>query len=254
MILRGGSKITKRLARSVLTVYIHYKVAKNYHLTSASGFPIVVGGQWWLVTARHVVELIAELKKANQLNRVMLGDAWVGLDGKGYQAQPPLEVDHPVEIGDDLNSIDLAAFKIRPLLVSSLKAGNTIAVAESNWRQVPKHFKNYYLLGFPGELMKKTPSSGAPTEIEAKRCLMRLKKIPTADGRFHASICDGPKSGIMVSKIEGVSGGPIFGAKRFNNGVRIWVIAVQSSWDKSKKKVTGDYLVNLGDKLLKMQS
>jgi hypothetical protein len=246
----------------VVTILVYQRHKSEIVNWNASGFPIAVNGHWWLATAGHVINDLRELTKSGALKQITLCDAWTSPSGVGHPIPFPTSPEHWIVLGNDVDVLDLGAIRLGPLMVENLKQGKIEVVPERDWRNVPTEFDHYFLLGAPGEMIKREPISGIPTVMSIARGVFRLTKVArpdvakvTSHERFYGRISQGdPEATVTLDGIEGVSGGPVFGGKNVPGGVRMWTIAVQSAWMRDARTITADYLVTLGQALAAIDS
>jgi hypothetical protein len=149
-------------------------------------------------------------------------------------------------LGVDFGVIFLRNHDSHLLLANKLEP-----VDKANWVNVPDTFGHYYLLGLPGESVRQD-GQGLWT-VEPK--LIQIKNLiekpacyqENSDPMFYGVV--DPDS--EVKSIKGMSGGPILGLKRNDDGSgRYWFIAVQSGWYPSERIVCASPLRDLREVLL----
>ena len=208
-----------------------------------SGFVISVDGKWFLITAGHCLRNIEASREAGQNYH-----SWELDDGTRPNAQAALPIPFDYDnipkfaIVDKESGVDYAAFYLRPYYQNLLVA-NGIQPFPDPWRKdITGDFTAYILLGVPNETIEaKITDDGIyqrcrPTAIGLTRIdqptgvLIRgdwfYAKLPDANGEYY------------VDSIEGMSGGPIIGFGKGNDDRPCyWVLALQSSWDRSKREI-----------------
>jgi hypothetical protein len=153
-----------------------------------------------------------------------------------------------VGLGLDYGVIFLRPHYSRP------RAANWIRpVAGENWKGTPAAFDKYFMLGLPAKRVGPDVQgiwSATPSMVE----ITRLDERPDCFGEQTDDMFYGvadPDS--EVRNIEGMSGGPIVGLKRGDDGVaRYWVIAVQSSWYRAGRVVCASPLSTVRGLLLQV--
>jgi len=236
---------------------------------NGSGFLIAFRDSTWLITAGHFAHDLKELYERNKLVRLMLCDAWSGTDGHGQAVPFPHDwMRDWVIVGQD-GDYDVAMLKLPGNTVSLLEKGHITVAAEDEWRNPPKVFDSYELVGSPGEIIDDNERQflgpqgqdvrHLATTVEIKRGVFKLEKIPTPANivhpsfeRFYARALNVPEA-IKLDDIGGVSGGPILGIINKPNGERAYhTIAVQSAWLKyGDKSLIANYLYLLPEMLNK---
>lgn len=117
---------------------------------------------------------------------------------------------------------------------------------------MPDSFIKYEMLGFPADLVKEVNSTGlisihcVSIEVEARE--LTAGEVPKPH-LFYGLISDVTQSDLEgLSKIDGMSGGPIFGFAYKKSELRYWIVALQSTKEGSDPhKITGFCIRGLCD-------
>ena len=222
---------------------------------SASCFVLSVRGEWFLITAGHVLEEIAEARRLGQVMRHWFLDDTTS-EGARHSIGVPFAFEAAPTFRQDVDGVDYGFIHLRPLYREALKKNGIIALDEDAWRKrTPADFDEYCLLGVPWEGIGPgtRPQSFQkwtvlfplePVELTAVPDEMRQKRFP----RFFARLPDRLGDDTFEMKtIKGMSGGPIFGIKDLDGERHYWVIALQSGWDKSSRIIAGCYIRFFGE-------
>jgi len=215
-----------------------------------SAFVLSVRGNWFLVTAGHILrELDERLKAGRRMIRSFLMDG----TASGLEL-PPI----PFVLGrtpqwyeyDEVEGMDYALIPLRDGFVAPLQAAGVVALNERACADITVAADHYYLLGFPEEAtrMQSTRLGGTiHTTIEMGTPLLPIQRVDLPPAfmvsewpRFYAKVpeheSNGGKSNGVPKSIVGMSGGPVFAFKRTSPASgKYWVIAVQSSWDSKSR-------------------
>lgn len=198
-----------------------------------SGFVIEVGGEWYLVSAGHVFNQIAEYRRAwpDLIHEFVIfsGFGTFATDREltrfGYR-DPVYCVDRP-------EGLDFGAIKLTPAERSRLSLNGILAVEERYWDQsLPAEFSDFALLGLPFQNMDvKTPG-----EAGLQPVYLRVSSLPDKPAEYAAH--SDPMRYFRVMEpsrsdlnIEGMSGCPVF-AFRQQEGkdITALICGVQRSW------------------------
>ena len=215
-----------------------------------SGFILSVRGSWCLVTAGHAVkELDAKVRDRRiRLAGCYLAD-YFGTDPIvkeptpfGYEDAPRFFID------DDAAGLDFALIALRLFYRESLMANGIRAISEENWiRQHNVEFERYALLGLPECLVP----NARQLELYENRTAGRVHPVlmtvtpvelpPEESPRFTFPWFTGRVGAAgKVPSIKGMSGGPIFGFAKDEDGrLRYWIVAVQSQWRERSRTIFG---------------
>ncbi len=209
-----------------------------------SGFVLSVRDHWLLVTAGHVLR---DIDLAQGQGRLMtacfLADGW----GHGATHPDPIPFDYSgaaKKVVGNADDIDYGIIRIGPLYRALLEANQITPLVKEDWSEVPDNLPEYYLLGLPAELVpterllhRRNPIT-VPTGIKLvvlhvdpthspPQCL--LKTALRFYGRIETTAQEGGRN-VSFNDISGMSGGPLFGAREEDKGIRYWLVGVQSGW------------------------
>ncbi len=203
------------------------------HKFFTSGFVIEVGGEWYLVTAGHVLNAIAEYRRTQP---DLIHD-FVIFSGFGTFATDReltrFAYRDPVYCVDRPEGLDFGAIKLTPAERSRLTLNGVMAVEERYWDQpLPTEFSDYALLGLPFQNMELT----TPGEAGFQPVYLRVSSLPDKPDEY--AVHSDPMRYFRVMEpsrpdldIKGMSGCPVF-AFRQQEGkdIQALVCGVQSSW------------------------
>lgn len=203
-----------------------------------TAFVIEAAGQWFLITAGHVINGIKDAQAAGYLvDWFRLGDKAAGSKWD-FGVPIPFEIAEWVVLEGDPGGTDYAAWPIPDLIVQQLRAGGVKALGEHTWLE-PIHEAerpHWVLAGIPkenvitrgskiafrGVLIPLIPTAAPPEATTVERRTFAQIKPP-----------DDPSS-VTTTDIDGMSGGPIFAVRMENHPeeikVNYGVIGIQSGW------------------------
>jgi len=234
---------------------------------NVSAFVISVSGEWFLATAGHILQALADARKAGQhLSDFAINDKWcMNRHGLPIPIGDDYIFDNALHVYDEGNGIDCGCIYLRPHYRALLEANGIEPVTEQAWEKgLPRKCKFYVMFGVPKQLTG-VHVAGRQADRISNIVWMNIRIIDEADvpdhmrkpfprfyGRLDATLkCEG--TGEIVDDIDGMSGGPIIGLSRTQTGqFCYWVVAIQSGWDRTTRVIAGFPLRALGDAIREM--
>jgi hypothetical protein len=208
-----------------------------------SGFILTIQGAWNLVTAGHgLKQLRSDLQSGDvEITRSYLIDSY----GAGRVTDLPnwfdFESAPKTYVYEEEEGLDYGLILLRPYYQSLLQANKIQPFSELDWVKQPREFEAYFMVGLPFHL---NPKELQDDGVLINFAMIQVEKLdgppagvePTAYPRFWGKL----KTTGKVEKLEGMSGGPIFGfAKDKDANDRYWPVAIQSGWYESWGIVAG---------------
>ncbi len=207
-----------------------------------SAFVIEIVGEWFLLTAGHVLTEIERARAAgkrldvwrlgDQTGNRRFGSGSVPFD---YNAEDWLVIDNRD------TGLDYAALPLRPIYRAALVRAGIEPIREHVWDNPwTDDFERRALIGIPAESVHYDGN----TQIRLKITLAPMSPTTPpafteekADNQFYSKLDDDPLG--VIQSIEGMSGGPIFSCKREGDVLRYRLLGIQSSWYKSDRITAG---------------
>jgi len=231
---------------------------------TTSGFIISILGNWFLITAGHILSGIETArmpgrnKPAQVLTNFMIDDTW-GINSKFPQMPFDFDAAWKRYVDDEEQGHDYGAIQVVGNIRDRLEANGVEALAECSWKDIPDEFEQYFLLGTPRTLEKVDTDGGLYTQ----RTLVRfeVEGLNTRPAEMTPTICpliyyripatlSERESGELLGDIDGMSGGPLYGVHRDEAGKRrIYLLGIQSGWRKDLKVAYACPLNVLGNTL-----
>lgn len=205
-----------------------------------SGFVIEVSGEWFYVTAGHILTSIRKVvEHGGSFDTWRLGDQTAG-GAFGDKVIPyDFQLDNWLVLHDDEKGFDYATVLITPFFRRGLEAGGVKAIDEGVWSDHIAEADHWIIAGTPSESVR---FDGVNT-IRARFIVDVLKPADApagvgskAAGRFYAEFRDAPTP--RLSDPDGLSGGPVFALKFVDNEWRYAIIGVQCAVDDASKKLS----------------
>jgi len=218
---------------------------------AASGFVISVHGEWFWISAGHVIHEINERMETRRMTTCRFVDTW----GENRVSRVTIPVEYSeIQKGviDGFDGLDCVAVPLPDLYVQLLLANGIVPIDEEAWRKVGdiSKFEGGLLMGLPFELASHTLNEGI---IESLQTLVLIgirfvAQPPSEEGekkifpRIFAAI---PSK--EPSSIKGMSGGPVLGLRRTPDGLRYWIVGIQSGWYESERIISVSPLKFIGE-------
>ncbi|WP_126921670.1 hypothetical protein [Rhizobium vallis] len=214
---------------------------------AASGLLIRIGDILGILTAGHVVEYLDEA--LNHRDIISLGCQL--LDTFGETKLSDLGVPYDLKnsprlhFHNDEQGLDFGVLFLHEHQARLIEKHNIVPLTYEASRNEPADLDVFFLLGLPSELTSErvSPSGNATVALT----MLRLKKAEAEEQstlfpRFIATI----DSQTSLESLKGMSGGPIFGLNTERSN-KYWIVAIQSSWRKSERKIFGCPVTHIYD-------
>lgn len=211
---------------------------------SFSGTLITIDHGVHFLTAGHVLRHLEEVRSRSdiEITSAVLADTF-GLE-RVCDFPIPFDLNGArfFFIDDDDEGLDFGVMALAPYYVRLLAKNGVVALAEENWVHQPRvTFDFYFMLGFPDEFAsKRVPDSGdavvSPVMFPVRRLVAPPPdRRPTRHPQFVGQL----DQELQLQSVKGMSGGPILGFRHDPEGLRFWIVALQSSWDPQRGIVYG---------------
>ena len=236
---------TDRVARSIgrhfvsLSCVQHPPNGGEMRIHVFSGFVVDVAGEWFYVTAGHILRDIQKAMNGSSIFDIWrLGDQTAGNRFNNAAIPYAFDPTHWFVLEDADVGLDYATTHLGGLYRQQLEAGGVTAIAKNAWSDHLTEHDHWALVGIPTE----TVSYDGKTVISARIVMAPL--LPTdppplaeqrAQNQFYARLADGSEQ--FVSDVVGMSGGPVIMLKKVEGAWKYSVIGVQSGWYPSSRVV-----------------
>ncbi len=223
---------------------------------TTSGFVISVQGNWFLITAGHILNDIQIAKNKGQiLTNFTLNDTW-GPNAQ-YERMPfDFEGSEKRHAVNDKAGIDYGIILLRSNTCDLLTKNGVEPITEQLWKTRFDEYEEYMLLGSPSEFEKVDTYGGLHIQrslilFDVKRIVEPPKSLATQFTRIYYSIPSpliDSVTGEPLNDIDGLSGCPLIGIRTENDGKRrYYVIGIQSGWHKEARIAYACPLKALGE-------
>lgn len=197
-----------------------------------SGFVVDIIGEWFYVTAGHILRDITIAIDAGCIFDVWrLGDQTAGNRFNNIAVPYDFQLDHWCVLEDAPSGLDYAAVHLGGLYRKQLEAGGVLPIDKQAWSNHVTEHDYWALVGIPNESV----SYDGTTVIAARVVMVPLAPAEPpplaerrAENQFFAKLADGSED--VVKDVAGMSGGPIFMLQKADGSWKYSVIGVQSAW------------------------
>ncbi len=202
-----------------------------------SGFVVDVSGEWFYVTAGHILrDIRSALASGSSFDVWRFDDQTAGNRFNGKAVPYDFDVETWLVLNDARTGLDYAAVHLGDFYRRQLVAGGVSAIARNAWSDHLTEHDHWVLVGIPSE----TVAYDEKTVITARVVMSPL--IPAdepvlagekAQNQFYAKPIDGSEQ--FFKDADGMSGGPVFALKKVGEQWVYGVIGVQSAWYRTNK-------------------
>ena len=197
-----------------------------------SGFVVAILGEWFYVTAGHVLHDIHAATQAGALfDAWRLGDHTAGNTFKGAAVPYDFDMDRWLVLDNRDTGLDYAIVHIHGLVRLQLEAGGVIAIDKEAWSDHATAYDHWALVGVPSESV----AYDGATVINARVVLVPMVATDPpatagvkASNQFYARPSE--PSDAFFKEPDGFSGAPVFSLVYREERWLYNVIGVQSSW------------------------
>jgi len=202
-----------------------------------SGFLIDILGEWFYVTAGHILRDIGTaIDAGSRFDVWRLDDQTAGNHFSGKAVPYAFELKQWFVLQDDSQGFDYAIVHIAAFYRRQLEAGGATPIGRTIWSDhvVPADY--WALMGIPSESVKYDGKS----VIRARVVVAPLRPAQPPDlakqkakNQFYGSPLDGSEA--VFEDADGFSGGPVFALKRVEGRWCYGIIGIQSAWFRSSR-------------------
>lgn len=202
-----------------------------------SGFVVDVAGEWFYVTAGHILRNIeTALASGSSFDVWRLDDQTAGNRFNGMAVPYEFDAEEWLVLRDDTSGLDYAATHIGYFYRRQLEAGGVTAIERNAWSDHVTEHDHWVLVGIPSESV----AYDEKTIITARVVMSLLKPADEpalacekTQNQFYAKPDDGSES--IFNDADGLSGGPVFALKKLGEKWVYGVIGVQSAWYRTSR-------------------
>lgn len=228
--------------------YKSYKDGKLFHhgVLAFSGFVVEMANRWFWVTAGHCLKRLDENIPAGTIE--LLATEFMDCFGPGNPNRNGLPFHYEPGCGfyleDESLALDFGLIELSSLFRDNMVANGVTAIDHAHWNaNIELSFSEYRMLGFPAhEKEEDLDASGG--------AIAAIRPVMIAIDRITSDDLSNPPDGawfigripdeVPIPSVEGMSGGPIFGLLKDDNGQwKYRVIALQSWWRPESRVIFG---------------
>lgn len=235
--------LTRRVAKALgkhfvtLSCVQHPRADLPEKVLVFSGFVVDVAGEWFYVTAGHILrDIETALASGSSFDVWRLDDQTAGNRFNGMAVPYEFDAEEWLVLRDDTSGLDYAAAHIGCFYRRQLEAGGVTAIEKNAWSDHVTEHDHWVLVGIPSESVaydeetiitaRVIISPLKPAEEPALACEKKLNQ-------FYATPDDASES--VFNDADGLSGGPVFTLKKFGDKWLYGVIGVQSAWYQTSR-------------------
>lgn len=202
-----------------------------------SGFLVDILGEWFYVTAGHILrDLRTAIAAGSEFDVWRLDDQTAGNRFSGKAVPYDFNPDDWLVLRDESVGMDYATVHIAPYFRRQLEAGGASAIQKTIWSDHLAAADYWVLVGIPSESVRYDGESAIRARVVVAP--LRPSKTPElaaskAENQFFASLLDGSEA--FFKDADGFSGGPVFALKKVGDKWLYGVIGVQSAWYRSSR-------------------
>lgn len=220
------------------------KPENSFRVFCASGFLVCHQGEWYLVTAGHLLHDL-DTKLPAEGRRIVRSALFAGWSPEGesvtrvtFDYAPCLT--HYVD--DDQEGIDVGMIYLDEQCRKDL---STVGAAPITNLDLPaQEYDQHWLHGLPEQLQCEAVQESCES-IDCQVCVTPVVFqvfpldggtggfSPTKRRRLIASI----RAEVPLSSVKGMSGGPIYAMKASDKGLDLWIAGVQSEQQKTTRNI-----------------
>jgi hypothetical protein len=233
------SRVAKTVGRHFVTLSCVQHPPRNHQASILvfSGFVVEVVGEWFYVTAGHILrDIRTATEEGGTFDIWRLGDQTAGNKFNDTAIPYSFELGYWVVLEDSQTGLDYAAVHLAGLYRQQLEVGGVTAIAKDAWSDHLTDHDHWALVGIPSESV----AYDGKSIITARVVIAPL--VPAdepaladqkAQNQFYAKLVDGSEQ--FVKDVDGMSGGPIFSLKKVDETWMYSVIGVQSAWYRTSR-------------------
>lgn len=228
-----GARLNKTIGRHFVTLSCVQRFLPDggEHIHLFSGFVVDISGEWFYITAGHILcDVRAAIDAGSAFDVWRLGDQTAGHNFKNTGVPYAFELSHWLVIEDEEAGLDYATVHLGGLYRRQLEAGGIVPFQLDAWSDHTVPHDRWALVGVPTESV----GYDGETLITARIVVAPLTATSTpalagdkGNNQFYAKLDDDPEG--IVEDLVGMSGGPIVMLKHDE----VWkysIIGVQSGW------------------------
>ncbi|WP_053117155.1 hypothetical protein [Pseudomonas sp. P1.31] len=237
------NKFTERIASSIgrhfvsLTCIQHSLAPKAVRPLVFSGFVVEIMGEWFYVTAGHILrELSSAINGGSTFDSWRLDDQTAGNRFNNVAIPYDFQLEQWCVLEEASVGLDYAALHLGGLYRQQLEAGGIIPITKQAWGDYITEHDHWVLYGIPSESI----SVDDTTQITAKVVMVPIVSVEPpflaeqkVENQFYARLASGSEE--VVEDIAGMSGGPIVMLWKADDTWKYSVIGVQSGWYSSTR-------------------
>lgn len=228
-------EVVSFFSQHIIPIYFSFQKEEKHQEFIITSFLFSVSDYWFLLTAGHCFKEIEEklLKNGWFLNKSCMIDC-LGLNARFTEPIPfPFKIEETIYFPDFLDydlAYDYGLYPLSEYYRKLLLTNNVKPLNEEVWKKESDRFDLYVLVGIPSELIEYdeddiefSTNLFYPDTVDFKPAGFSDVSLPQIYAKIHLNDA--------IRSIEGMSGGPLFGLRKNDNGeLRYWLVGLLSRW------------------------
>jgi len=235
VVLDENERVIRFFSQHIVPMLFLFEKEDSRQQFIITTFVLSVSNYWFLLTAGHCF---------NQIKQELIDKGWIikdchlidslGINANFTEPIPfPFDVDKAFffsELIDKDIAFDYGLYPLSMYFQNLLLSNNIKSLNEEVWKKQPVSFEIFLLLGIPAELVKYDENN-----IQLFPSMFYVDVLPDKPNGFSDVSLPQIYGKITLNdemkSIKGMSGGPIFGLRKNDNGeLRYWLVSLLSRW------------------------
>ena len=239
------SSLTERIARSFGRHFVTLSCVQHPHdgteirVHVFSGFVIAVEGEWFYVTAGHILRRVAAaLAAGSSFDVWRFGDQTAG--NRFASTAIPYAFDSAdwFVLEDSDKGLDYATVHLGGLYRQMLDAGGVLPLDGNSWSDNTVEHEHWALVGIPSESVSYDQRSQITARVVMAPLIATSAPVSAgnrAQNQFYAKLAEDSEN--VLNDVDGMSGGPIFMIRDAGDTWEYNLIGVQSAWYRDSRVI-----------------
>lgn len=197
-----------------------------------SGFVIDVSGEWFYVTAGHILrDICTAIASGSSFGVWRIDDQTAGNQFGGNAVPYDFNAEAWIVLRDESIGLDYASVHLGDFYRRQLEVGGITAIAKNAWGDYVTEYDYWVLMGVPSETIVYDGSAVISARLVMLPLISAEEPIDAGDkakNRFYAKPIKGSEN--IFKDAGGLSGGPVFALKKQGEEWKYNVIGIQSAW------------------------
>lgn len=251
-----ASRFMKFMSRHLVVLGGAYKSRTETRAFAYSGFAMRIRDSLCWVTAGHCLKNLEDALASPEVKVFGCGFSDYFGDGATNFDRVPFEytIGRGCYIDDATLALDYGVIVLDRITAQCLLQNGITPINRSNWEhQHQLEFELYKLLGIPEDQLISSVSTSGRIISGVRPQMIAIEQIDGSAIEGHLQSFDfigRIPDDVKIKSVVGMSGGPIYGFRRGENGEWLYhVVAIQSCWLESERIIFGCSLPMFAERL-----